>query len=138
MKIDCIFGVNMHLDDITLFSQVMRESRREFVLSLSPQGGSPADVAMRKFLLFQRNNEVDKAQSYLDKVKVKHNDEGTNNVYRACRKGKSFSNVFFSKDRISYLRKLFFRQKFSHKKLTTTAVASRCHRESFVVVFDKL
>ena len=44
----------------------------------------------------------------LDKVKDKHNDEDTNSVYRACRKGKSFSNVFFSKDRISYLRKLFF------------------------------
>ena len=44
VKIDCIFGVNMHLDDIRLFSQVMRESPREFVLSLSPQGGSPADI----------------------------------------------------------------------------------------------
>ena len=44
VKIDCIFGVNMHLDDIALFSQVMRESPREFVLSLSPQGGSAADI----------------------------------------------------------------------------------------------
>lgn len=32
------------------------------------QGGSPADVAMSKFLLFQRNNELEKAQSYLDKA----------------------------------------------------------------------
>ena len=60
VKIDCIFGVNMHLDDIALFSQVMRESPREFVLSLSPQGGSPADIQAVRPTLQQRVAPADR------------------------------------------------------------------------------
>eukprot|EP01052_Picozoa_sp_SAG31_P086483 SAG31_NODE_47160_length_251_cov_1.013158_1_plen_64_part_01 len=40
----------MHLDDITLFSQVLREASSEFVLSLSPQGGDHADIQAVKQL----------------------------------------------------------------------------------------
>lgn len=32
------------------------------------QGGSPADIAMNKFLLYQRNNQPEEAQPYLDKA----------------------------------------------------------------------
>ena len=55
VKIDCVFGVNMQLDDIALFSQVMDESKREFVLSLSPQGGDYKDIqAVKKLATFAR------------------------------------------------------------------------------------
>lgn len=32
------------------------------------QGGSPADIAMRKFLLYQRRGQIDEAQPFLDKA----------------------------------------------------------------------
>ena len=50
VKIDCIFGVNMQLQDITLFSRVLSESSSTFVLSLSPQGGDHADIQAVKEL----------------------------------------------------------------------------------------
>ena len=48
VTLDCVFGANYHPEDISMYSTLMNESSREFILSLSPGPATSDELAVVK------------------------------------------------------------------------------------------
>eukprot|EP01060_Flectonema_neradi_P033727 TRINITY_DN5738_c3_g2_i1.p1 TRINITY_DN5738_c3_g2~~TRINITY_DN5738_c3_g2_i1.p1 ORF type:complete len:471 (+),score=72.76 TRINITY_DN5738_c3_g2_i1:33-1445(+) len=59
ITLDCVFGANYQPDDIALYSKVLNESSREFVLSLSPGQANSEELATVKPLATTARINVD-------------------------------------------------------------------------------